>query len=92
MLDFQPTSSWLETFPQGWVKPIFNSSTQVVSGYLLKQCLVVHQTYPLPGRNSIDEEFICLSPTNSILDNQPIYRRAKKDTIAKTSGKSQNIM
>lgn len=77
MLDFQPTSNWLDTFPQAWVKPLKDRNSSVATSYILKKCIVVHQIYPLPGRKAVDEEFLFISPTNAILDNQPIYRKAK---------------
>lgn len=77
MLDFKPTPNWLETFPRTWITPVCLSSFPIITGYILKQCLIVHQVYPLPGRKAYDEEFLFISPTNCVLDNYPIYRKAK---------------
>ena len=73
--NFLNTKDWLQTFPSSWTTRVEISSFSFA--FCIKKCIVVHQTYLLGGRNYIDEEFLLVSPSGHILDNSPIYRRAK---------------
>lgn len=72
---FLNTKDWLQSFPSSWITSIGISSLSYI--FCIKKCIVVHQTYMLAGRTYLDEEFLLVSPSGHILDNSPIYRRAK---------------
>ena len=72
---FDSFNEWLSSFPSAWIEHIHCDLTYPV--VKLKECLVIHQTYGLPGRDAVDEEYFLVSPNNKILEYNLIYSKYK---------------
>ena len=68
---FDSFNEWLSSFPSTWIEYIYCNSTYPV--VKIKECLVIHQIYALPGRKTVDEEYFIISPNNKILEYNSIY-------------------
>lgn len=74
-LYFDSFNEWLSSFPPKWIEYIYHDSHYPI--VKLKECVVIHQTYGLPGRNAVDEEYFLISPNNKILEYSSVYSKYK---------------